>query len=249
MAHLRGRFQEQMLAVGRIKHLGGYVEMTPRRGWARFLMGGDAYFDVDSVTLSGCRADRTVVESLCKLFTLRELFAFNYPITDGDVRRVQRATRLRTLSFCNTEISDQWLTETGGLEGLEVLGLYDVRITDAGLLNVPKLTKLRVLSLGSAGVTDAALGRLLELPKLEELDLGGTSVSDKGIDALARLTRLKLLDVRGTSVTLEGYISLRNRLPGVAMPRYPEWDEAAISAEHEGQGKGDGATGNGDRRK
>lgn len=162
----------------------------PRTGWASRVhmdyrvadeLRGALSLSADSADLSGLD---DLADDEVWLLDLSER-----EITDGDLPRLMRFTRL------------------------EVLHLADTRVTDAGLKTLAKMSGLETLDLSDCNVSDAGLPALSPLSRLSTLLLFGTHVTDDGIPALSALPVLRVLDVRSTRVN--GDSDALASLPGI----------------------------------
>jgi len=147
-------------------------------------------------------------------------------------------------------VTDEWLENLAGQEGLCELGLSMTDVTDEGITRLRGLQDLRVLRAEQLRITDRSLEHLATFVQLEELWVGATVISSQGIRHLRRLPQLRLLvlrlteiddssipyleemnsleylDVRRTKVTREGRQRLERSLPrcllaGLLMPAEP----------------------------
>jgi len=120
-------------------------------------------------------------------------------IRDPALSSLEGLPRLRTLSFCQTNITDDGLEHIAGLASLAELDLSSCQgITDAGLAHLKRLAALASLGLsGCREITDTGMSHLRGLGKLTTLRLGGTAITGAGLGHLAGMPSLQSLDLSG----------------------------------------------------
>ncbi len=147
--------------------------------------------------------------------------------TDAEMVRLGNLTRVDTLAFGPTEVSDAGLAHLDRLTRLRWLTISGrpPRSTDKLLGQLKVLTRLQGLNLDDSDVTDAGLRHLEGLTNLELLGLGGTGVTDAGLKHLQGLTALQHLYLNGTQISDEGLANVKR----LGQP------EEACDQGHEGQ--------------
>jgi hypothetical protein len=124
--------------------------------------------------------------------------------------------RVTSLSFRETDVTDQDLKELVKVDQMTSLGLsLCPQVTIEGLKELAKLKQLNTLYLGGPNITDATLKEVANFQQITRLDLAHCpKVTDKGIKELARLKNLKIFFLRNSLVTKAGKFELRQALPG-----------------------------------
>lgn len=144
-----------------------------------------------SFAWSGCTVDADLIEYIARVKQLRELYFWDTPLTNADMRQIACMNQLERLSICGTNTP---------VTGLPWIG---------------RLTHLRYLDLSSTPVSDAGMRELSCVQQIEEMDLRGTKVTDEGLLSLSGLSNLHVIDVRATTLTEEGVARFRRRAPNV----------------------------------
>jgi Leucine-rich repeat (LRR) protein len=187
---------------------------------------GDDRFTKD-VTADGLKALTGAAE-------LRELFLWDFPMTEEGVKHLATMKGLRALHLYNTPVSDGDLKHLAALSGLEYLVLTNShsRITEAGVKHLAALKELRTLQLRYATITDEAAKTLGGLTKLQSLGVAATWLTNGGLKHITNLTDLESLDIMGNSaLTVETFKPLERLtklktlyLSGTKMYGTPERD-------------------------
>ncbi|MDP7011338.1 MAG: hypothetical protein QF685_08160 [Verrucomicrobiota bacterium] len=122
----------------------------------------------------------------------------------GDLTKAD-LDRVTTLSFSETDITDQELKELVKVDHITSLWLRDCpQVTSEGFKELGKLKQLNKLCLSSPNITDATLKEVAKLQQITWLDLDCPKVTDKGLEEVAKLQQLRYLYLTDTKVTDEG---------------------------------------------
>ncbi len=177
--------------------------------WLVDAFGVDYFGHVTAVGFPpSSRAPDAAIAHVGRLSRLQTL-SFNYsPLSDEGLKHLKRLTRLSELHLADTKVTDTGLAELKGLTNLSVLTLGRTKVTDTGLAHLDGLNELRRLDVRGTQITDAGLAHLSWLTKLSYLDLGGTEVSDTGLVRLKSLTNLSELHLDGTKIADPGLVHL-----------------------------------------
>jgi Leucine-rich repeat (LRR) protein len=133
------------------------------------------------------------------------LTAPNATVTDADLAKLARLTKLERLQLDNVKITDAGLAHLGGLTKLKALHVVDQEpghcaIGDAGIKALAAMSELEELLLPSPNATDAAADVLAKLEKLRFLNLGKTQLTAAGVAKLVSLSKLELLRLGGAHI-------------------------------------------------
>ncbi len=129
--------------------------------------------------------------------------------TDGALRYLSNATRVRSLLLPNAELSDAGLIHLQHLDRLTYLTLSGAAITDQGLVALSGMTQLQVLTLPGVTLRGDGLNHLQGCTKLERLDLTGSSISDTALAHLSPANLVSQLTLNDTTITDDGLACLR----------------------------------------
>jgi internalin A len=236
----------QRRAVAAIKEAGGLIyydhqiqgntRVPTARPWAPdWLRGplGDEFFqEVEQVHFMGPIAGPgPTVETLANVATLSSLktfSAYDVPIDDEGLGRLNGMPRLELLELARTAITDAGLEHLADLPALDsvMIRARPGTMTGRGLVGLARMPRLRSLFWVGTNFTDpsglAALGKMARLEKLmlqrtpgddtylanvrglialKSLVLVGTEATDAGLDQLSGLTRLESLGIGGSKLT------------------------------------------------
>ena len=129
---------------------------------------------------------------------------------------IAKLPKLKQLLAYNMPVSDEALAHAGRIESLELLrvGGAASEVSDAGLKHLRSLHRLRDLHLNHCHrITDAGLESLAELPALETLDLSHTPITDPGLPHLARIKTFKSLNLTECVLSEAALDDLQDALP------------------------------------
>jgi Leucine-rich repeat (LRR) protein len=129
-------------------------------------------------------------------------------VDDHWVKRLERMTRLQTLSLVNTQITDRGMTSLTSLTDLQDLDLSKTAVGDTGLEQIRGLTKLQILMLSGTQISDEGVACLAQMENLVALDLSGTRVRGAGLRHLANMLQLKWLSLDSTQLDDAGLAQL-----------------------------------------
>lgn len=121
---------------------------------------------------------------LCGLDSITTLQLHMSPLTGEGLRHLSELAQLRSLSLCDTRVSDESLSALSGITSLEQLDLSYTPVSDAGLMQLRRFTQFTILSLRGTKCTDSGLRYLHGLSNLTELDLTETDVSTVAVNRL-----------------------------------------------------------------
>ena len=135
----------------------------------------------------------------------QQLWQLTGELTKADLDRVT------SLSFRETDITDQDLKELVKVDQMTYLGLsLCPQITNEGLKELGKLKQLNRLHLGGPNITDATFKELANLQQITWLNLDCLKVTDKGLKELANLQQVTWLNLDCPKVTDKGLKELAN---------------------------------------
>jgi Leucine-rich repeat (LRR) protein len=160
------------------------------------------------------------------------------PLTDQNVDRIARLTRLESLDLSGATLADRGTDRPGHelaerkemrqvarlapLTNLERLDLSRLPVTTGDLAFLARFTRLRELRLGLApNVDDGIVTVLAQLPALESLYLGGTGLTGAGLEALSALPGLKQLWLGGSQVSQAAVEAFRQKRPECRVHWWP----------------------------
>lgn len=127
----------------------------------------------------------------------------NNPSHDIAMVYVGRLSRLETLDFSASSVTDKAMAAIQNLTTLRILRAQRTNLSDAGLsLLLRSADNLETLELPSS-VTDLTLSRLPAMPTLNELDLPRSKVTCAGL-ARIQAPNLRKLDASSTRITDAG---------------------------------------------
>jgi Leucine-rich repeat (LRR) protein len=220
-----GRLQHQGLRIARIEN--------EQPGPAL-----DALKDmwIDYVEISSPDTTAKDIEKLANIPTMTRLWLSRSAITDEVFAPVGKLTKLRSIGFTRTVMTDDGLKSLAGLKelrklnlsgdstratpaslsvlanltNLEELSLSKWELTDASLQSISGLKKLKKLTFFGSNVNDAGLAHLKGMTALNELNLEESKVTNAGLAHLSGLTNLKQLTLRDTAITDAGLTHLKN---------------------------------------
>jgi hypothetical protein len=133
-----------------------------------------------------------------------------------DLKNLRLFPRLKSASFCATNLDDVGLEHVSRVPTLENLDLQYTKITDAGLACLQHLPGLKVLRLKeNAQLTDACIPHLLRLNALVELQIHETSIDQHGLDRLEAMKNLRhiVLDAYTGNYSFDMLLALSTRMP------------------------------------
>lgn len=132
-----------------------------------------------------------------------------HEVHDEDLEHLVWFSRITTLKFSNTEITNDGLVHLKTMRNLRSLDLRETNVDDRGLVYLAPLLNLQSLCLSG----DQIGLHLGSLPKLRALDLSHTDASDDDIEYLKHLTQLRKLNLYDTQISIAGYRQLCCALP------------------------------------
>lgn len=168
---------------------------------------------------------------LGEIASLRELTFIRCEIGDDELKQMEKAQAIESLSLTHTKITRNGIAGLGTWKNLERLAIGDgisvdqlvplpeltnlttleLKSVDANIQKISgleTLTNLKVLSIPDAVTTDDDLASLPDLPNLEELNFTPFDVSDAGCHHLARLKGLKQLSLSQSQISDAGLAEL-----------------------------------------
>ncbi|HWB11994.1 MAG TPA: hypothetical protein VG826_22405 [Pirellulales bacterium] len=158
-------YTHQLDANGRLDE----KAQPPGPGWLRWLVGDEAFCEVETASLAGARVTDA---DLRRLMVFRQISAIEIDATRVTPRRLgvlRQLSRLRYLRLGGLAADDEGMAEVARLEYLErfwLMGAGGNAISDTGLLELRALSNLQRLDLDRADVSDAAVAALrAALPK------------------------------------------------------------------------------------
>jgi hypothetical protein len=134
-------------------------------------------------------------------------------------------------SLYRTSISEEQISQLGGLMHLQKLVLLRTPTGDRELRHIGRISGLRYLDLERTNITDEGLASLAGLTHLESLDLSRNEISDAGLLHLRPLKRLKQLRLYETKVTDEGIAELQRALPDLEVWTSSQEEETSINGD------------------
>jgi hypothetical protein len=149
-------------------------EPPPEPEWLLKLMGDDFFHDVSFV------------------------FFFNGEFTNAILINFHRLPNLKSLTFMESDLSDDRLQTVSNIKQLKDLILIGTGVTDNGLRYLQTMQNLESLKISCTTLNDT---------------VSSTAVSDKGLAYLTELRNLKSLTLTNTRVTAEGVRKLQQALP------------------------------------
>jgi len=186
---------------------------TQAAGYSHFLLDGasdkgaggkyrEAFVDLISAIYRGTDTAETLAKATGQaLAALDEQYRHFLIVTDDDLASIPDVSRLRNLSLCRGQISDEGLKHLAGCKTIEWLDLSLTPATDAGLAHFAAAAGLKQLFLEGSKVTAASLPLIGRFKQLEQLDLSGLPITDASLSAIAALRNLKQLYLTGCPIT------------------------------------------------
>ncbi|MEZ6144196.1 MAG: hypothetical protein R3B91_01935 [Planctomycetaceae bacterium] len=189
-----------------------FQALSPEREASVFFKeaGGQFSNHYKSLRLNDLPLTDEELRALEKLPELEILDLSGTQISDSGVASISGLVFLRTLSLSNTAISDQSLKHLLPLADLRELYLMGTQITDDGLKLLTHLENLQVLDLSGDEISDQGLKGLTVLPKIRELGLANTMITDAGIERLTSFPNLQGLSLSGAHISDSGVETLKH---------------------------------------
>ncbi len=103
------------------------------------------------------------------------------------VAELPKLRNVTWLSFTNTDLTDEMLTNVRTISTLQSLYLDRTQVTSKGLANLVPLSKLSDLSANLTPIDDGCRLYLAQLPQLRTLNLKSTKVTQAGIRSLKEI--------------------------------------------------------------
>lgn len=125
----------------------------------------------------------------------------NAGIHDSVLKHVGRLSRLESLSFFESAVTDDQLTDLRDLTHLKTLHLHGTQVKGPGLTHLARMVELEDLMLPRVPLSDADIAPLAGITKLKRLDLSGEHLTTGGLAHLGAMTQMESLSLRNTSIT------------------------------------------------
>lgn len=217
LAHKLKLARDQRTAVDEIVKLGGYVKYDreqakgEEKGWLRRILGDDFFDKVVEVGMRGRPISDSDLRHLEKLHGLRMLYLTGTPISDDAGPYLSQLKQLTFLQLQRTPVTNTVLPTITQLINLQSLHLGQSGITDPDPEVLSRLEKLEIFSLNA---TDTGIARLeFILGKLRWLSVHGDEITDDSVETLKHCDKLERLYVDETQITGAGVATLQAALP------------------------------------
>lgn len=160
------------------------------------------YVNLDDFALANAELDNAGQRELAAFAGLTHLALHNVNVTDDDLIKLLRQSRLTTLLITNCpDITDRSLEALKSQTALNQLSLDGCHgVTDKGLKWCADLSELTLLDLSRTNVTGEGLRWVSDLKSLIWLKLGNIEMDSDAIEHLLGLTSLTSLDLEGTLI-------------------------------------------------
>lgn len=184
--------------------------------------------NLESLDLTGSsQITNAGIKNLGPLKKLRHLYIQFLPISDEATDVIAGMTELRTLNFCETQVTDVGFPKLATLVHLEDLGTPP-GLTDQGLSILGNFPQLKSLGLKQQHVTDISVAQLQKLPKLTTLAVVGAT--DENLQTMKALTQLRELNLNLGQLTDQGFQTLLEFkwLQTVGISGDPKFDDTRL---------------------
>lgn len=140
------------------------------------------------------------------------------PITNAQLKDLNRLTGIQHLSLENTDVDDGVLPYLADLKDLRYLNLRRTMITGRLLPELKRWPKLNRLKIGHNALRKEFINRacfacLKELPRLEELQVSSAGLDDESLKGIAEIKQLHSLDISGNQKVSEVGLSYLASMP------------------------------------
>ena len=170
----------------------------------------DAVYDIGNGLQRTVWAPRWLTDSLGIDFCSSvDMVSYNKTGADELATYLTRLTKLHTVNFSESDLSDSGLSHLGGLD-LQRLILSSTKATDASIHHFHGMNTLDYLDLDKTSVGDAGMAELATLPRLSFLTVSDTQVGDQGVGSIVKLPALVSLNLAGTQVGDSGALLLKS---------------------------------------
>ncbi len=140
--------------------------------------------DFRPTAMSDPKAVAEVVRELSTLPDLETVLLLGQPITDDVANAIPATSKLVSLRFFNTKVTDKGIAKLARFTRLQVFSYTGTGLTDEGMKSIAKLTSLNTVTITDAPITDQGVRGLVTLTNLRTLTIENSAASEESVEYL-----------------------------------------------------------------